>query len=97
VLVRKLHSPDAEITAISVLAWLASDGERLTRFLSLTGVEPSQVRAVAQDPGFLGAVLDHLLNDESLLQAFAADQGVDPAAISAARKRLPGGQAESGG
>ncbi len=76
--------------AISALGWLAGDGERLGRFLTLTGVEGQDVRAAAAEPGFLGAVLDHLLADESLLQAFAADQSLDPAAIAAARQRLPG-------
>ncbi len=72
------------------LGWLAADGERLGRFLALTGLEPSEIRQIAGEPGFLGAVLDHLLKDETELQAFAADQGIDPATVAQARSRLPG-------
>lgn len=88
--IRKPSSPDPETLAIAALGWLASDPERLGRFLALTGVDPAEIRRIAGEPGFLAAVLDHLLVDESSLQAFAADQGFNPASIAAARKRLPG-------
>ena len=76
--------------AISALGWIAGDEERLNRFLSLSGLEPGQIREIAGEPGFLGAVLDHLLADDAALQLFAADQGIDPLAVGAARRRLPG-------
>lgn len=91
--IRKPSSPDPETLAIAALGWLASDPERLDRFLALTGVEAGEIRAIATEPGFLGAVLDHLLADETNLQAFAADHGVDPASIASARQRLPGAPA----
>ena len=87
---RKPYRPDPEALAISALAWLAADGERIGRFLSLTGLEPGDLRSAASEPGFLGAVLDHLLADDANLQAFAADQGIDPATVSIARRALPG-------
>ncbi len=87
---RKPLPPDAETVAVAALGWIASDEGRMARFLDLTGVAPENVRRAAAEPGFLGAVLDHLLADESSLQAFAADQGLDPAAVPAARRRLPG-------
>lgn len=82
---------DAETLGISALMFLAADGERLERFLSLAGIEAGEIRAAAAEPGFLGAVLDHLLNDERLLTEFAASEGLDPGAIAPARARLPGG------
>ncbi|MET0606835.1 MAG: DUF3572 domain-containing protein [Beijerinckiaceae bacterium] len=85
---------DPENLAISALAWLAADEERLTRFLALTGIDASDIRTVAKDPGFLGAVLDHILADERLLEAFAGETAVDPAAVAAARTRLPGASRE---
>lgn len=87
--IRKPPSPDPETLAIAALGWLAADAERLGRFLALTGVEPADIRQVAAESGFLAAVLDHLLADESGLQAFAADQGLDPASIARAREKFP--------
>jgi hypothetical protein len=42
------------------------------------------------DPHFQAGVLDFVLADESLLVAFAANEGLDPAAIMRARAALPG-------
>ncbi|WP_293864953.1 DUF3572 domain-containing protein [uncultured Alsobacter sp.] len=80
--------PDAEAIAIDALAFLASDVERLGRFLALTGLSPETIREVAQTRGFMAAVLDHLASDESLLLAFAANQGLDPANVLRARESL---------
>ncbi|MBN9063687.1 MAG: DUF3572 domain-containing protein [Rhizobiales bacterium] len=88
--IRKPSPIDPETTAVAALGWIAADGARLERFLTLTGVDAAQIRQIAGEPGFLGAVLDHLLFDEANLQAFAADQGIDPATVAAARRRLPG-------
>ena len=79
---------DATAIALEALAFLAADLERLGRFLALTGLSPDTIRAAAASPGFLAAVLDHLAEDESLLVAFAANAGRDPADVLAARARL---------
>ncbi len=73
---------------MEALAYLASDVERLGRFLALTGLSPDTIRAAAASPGFLAAVLDHLAEDESLLVAFAANADRDPSEVLAARARL---------
>jgi hypothetical protein len=80
----------AKSLAIEALSFLAKDLERLGRFLALTGVNPEEIRALARDPGFLVAVLDHVLSDQSSLQAFAREAGCDPAALEAARTALDG-------
>ncbi len=80
----------AQTLAIEALSFLASDIERLEPFLSLTGVDPSNLRRVAAQPSFLIAVLDHLAGDESLLLAFAANAGHNPADIEKARQTLAG-------
>lgn len=86
---------DPEATAIAALGFLAADTERLGRFLALTGLDPGSLRAAAREPHFLGSVLDHLLNDEALLLAFAANHRIQPAAVAAARQRLGGGAREA--
>ena len=74
----------AEGLAIQALTFIVGDGERLGRFLATTGIGPAQIRAAAQEPGFLIGVLDYLAGDERLLSAFAAETGVNPADIGKA-------------
>jgi hypothetical protein len=84
-------SPDPEMLAISALAFLAEEPERLSRFLDLTGLSPATLRQAAAEPRFLASVLDYLGADESLLLAFAANAQVAPEAIAAAAGRLARG------
>ena len=84
-----------QTVAIDALGFLAGEPERLARFLALSGLGPHNLRQAATSPGFLAAVLDHLAADEPLLLAFAAAQGIDPAAVTRARDRLSGPSAES--
>lgn len=80
----------AERIAIQALGFLAADPERLERFLALSGLDPAGLRAAAAAPGFLAGVLDHLCAEEPALLAFAADAGLAPDAVAAARARLTG-------
>ena len=82
--------PDPEDLAIQALTFLAADPERLGRFMAMSGLGPETLRAAAGEPGFLVAVLDHLLSDESLLLAFAANADLAPERIAGARARLAG-------
>jgi hypothetical protein len=86
-----VNRESAEMLAISALSFLGQDADRLGRFLALTGIAPSEIRASAGDPSFLAAVLDHIAGDEMLLLAFAAQAQCDPAAIGRARSVLGGG------
>ncbi len=81
---------EAEIAALQALGFLASDPERLRRFMDLTGLSATDVRAGAEDPAFLGAILDHLLSDQPLLLIFAEDGGFKPERIVQLRRQLPG-------
>jgi hypothetical protein len=88
---RKQPSPEAaEALAVQGLTYLASDPPRLRRFLAASGLDADQIRSAATDPGFLLGVIEHILADESLLRAFAAETGVDPAAVANARTVLGG-------
>ena len=78
----------AEQLGLQALTFLAEDGERLVRFLSLTGTTPADLRAAAGQPRMLAAVLGHLLDDEPLLLVFTSMKGVDPASIAPAQALL---------
>ncbi len=89
---RRAHlTPEAaEQVAIDALSFLASKPEALGRFLALTGIEPPMLRGAAADPMFLVGILDYFLGDEPLLVAYAAQAGMPPADIAAARRALGG-------
>lgn len=71
--------------AISGLQFLVENPDALGRFLALTGIGPGDIRAAAQEPGFLTGVLEFYLEDESLLLAFSASHSIRPTMIAAAR------------
>ena len=87
---------EAESIAISAIGYIAADSDRLGRFLALTGLEPDGLRRAAGEPGFLLAILDHLCGHEPDLVAFAADAGLPPERIAAARQLLAGDENWSG-
>jgi Protein of unknown function (DUF3572) len=78
----------ATALAIAALNFLASEQERLERFLALTGLGPQSLRATAREPSFLLGVLDHVAGDETLLLAFANESGVNPEDVGRARDAL---------
>ena len=80
----------AELIAIQALGHIASDDELLSRFMSLTGVEPGDFRRLAQERSFLVAVLDFLAGHEPDLVAFAEALGQPPERVIEARHRLAG-------
>jgi Protein of unknown function (DUF3572) len=84
----------AEALAVQALNFLATEPERLGRFLALSGLGPESIRAAAAESGFLAGVLAHLGEDETLLVAFAAEAGVKPAEVDRARRLLAGGDFE---
>jgi hypothetical protein len=86
----KLSIEEAEIIALNALSFLASDAVRLDRFLRLSGVSATDIRAAAADREFLAGILNHLLQDESLLLTFAADADLDPRLPALAAKILNG-------
>lgn len=83
-----LDDAGAEAIAIALLARVAGDPDRLERFLALSGLTPGTVRAASGEPGFLAAFLDHVAADDALLVAVAAEEGIAPEAVMAARARL---------
>ena len=80
----------AEKLAIEALGFIASDPDRLGRFLAATGIGPADIRAAAREPLFLAGVLDHLASHESELMAFAEQSGSRPQDVIQSRDRLAG-------
>jgi hypothetical protein len=78
----------AEMLAIQALGFIGEEPERLNAFLHSSGLALEQIRDAARESRFLVGVLEHMLGDESLLLAFAASAGVDPAAIGQASAAL---------
>ena len=91
-----LGKDGAEEIAVSAVAYVAADSDRLERFLALSGLEPGKLRKAAGEPGFLLAVLDHLCGHEPDLIAFAAASNLPPEHVAAARQILAGDEGWSG-
>ena len=85
-----MTSEAAEGLAIQALTFIAGDGERLGRFLAMTGIGPTEIRAAARQPRFLAGILEYLASDERLAAAFAAEAGCEPAEIKMAHDALGG-------
>jgi hypothetical protein len=80
----------AETVAIQALSFIASEPDRLGRFLATTGIGPESLRAAAREPNFLLGVLDHLAADDGLLRDFASTAGIAPDTVASARNLLAG-------
>ena len=78
----------AEMLAVQALAFIAQDAERLSGFVSSSGVAVESIRAAAREPDFLVGVLEHMLADETLLIEFADSAGIDPADVGRAGQVL---------
>lgn len=81
----------AEAVAVSALSFLAADDERLGRFAALAGIDLGSIREIAGQPGFLTAVMDHIMSDEPLLLDFAASEGIRPEEVARAARVLGAG------
>lgn len=80
---------EAEILALDALRFLASEPQRIGRFMTMTGLQAADLMATAAHPALLAAVLDHLLFDETLLHLFAEEAGIPATSIGEARQKLP--------
>ncbi len=81
-------SVDAEALALRLFGRIAGDPERLGVFLAETGLSPATIRAATREPGFLGAVLEHVSAHEARLMELAGEAEVAPADIARARAML---------
>ena len=79
---------DAVALALRALAATLADQRLAERFLSLSGIDPPDLRQRAGDPAVLAALLRFLESHEPDLVAIAEELGVKPAALVAARHEL---------
>jgi hypothetical protein len=84
------NAETAETIALQMLGFLASDEERIGRFMALSGLSPNTLRSRAAEADFLGGVMDYVLADQSLLLAFAESAEIRPEDVAASRRLLPG-------
>lgn len=87
-------SPEhAEKIAIAALMWLAGNDELMPVFLGSTGASADGLRAQAQDPAFLGSVLEFLTMNDTWVTAFCDSEGLSYQEPLRARYALPGSEA----
>ena len=85
-----MNSVDAETLALKALAFLAQSPDDLERFVALSGVTAADLRARADDPEILAAVLDFVLATDERVTGFCEAAEIDPRDLHAARRALPG-------
>jgi hypothetical protein len=79
---------DPSALALRALAATIADERLASRFLSLSGIDPPELRQRADDPALLVALLQFLEAHEPDLVAIAEELGVKPEALVAARREL---------
>jgi hypothetical protein len=77
-----------ETLALAALGWIVGDAARAQRLLALTGLAPAELRARAEEPALLVAVIAFLEAYEPDLVACAETLDVTPAALVDARRML---------
>lgn len=75
------NTEDRAALALSALSWTLSDDARASRFLSLTGIEPGDLRARIADPALHEAVF-------AFLQAYQPDLVACAEALAIKPERL---------
>jgi hypothetical protein len=81
----------AEAVAAEALGWIAGDGELLGVFMGSTGIGVDDLRAAADTPEVLAAVLDFLMQDDAWVTGFCDAAGLTYDTPAQARAALPGG------
>lgn len=79
---------DPHVLGLLALGWLLQDQRRADRLLAMTGLDSDALRAGANEPAILDAVLAFLENHEPDLVSCAEDLGCSPSALVAARQEL---------
>lgn len=85
---RDATTNDPSALALRALAATLADQRLGTRFLSLSGIDPPDLRQRAGDPVLLAALLRFLEAHEPDLVAIAEEVGVKPGELVAARREL---------
>lgn len=70
------------------MGFIASDPQMITALLEMSGLQPGDLRQAAAKPEFGLFLLDFILQEDSRVLAFAADQSLRPEAVLQAREWL---------
>ena len=81
---------DAIVVGLMALCWILGDQRRADRLMALTGLVPSELKALADDTETLAAALRFLEGHEPDLVACAEALGIDPQDLVQARILLEG-------
>jgi hypothetical protein len=84
------NTSDSNVIALQLMAFIASNEDRLERFSALSGIGPFEMQSGAMDPVFLGFMLDYALQDEALILEFAQNHEISPQTLVNARRHFPG-------
>jgi hypothetical protein len=82
----------AETIGLQALTWLAGHDELLPVFQGATGSDEQDFRDRAQDPEFLGSLLDFMMMNDDWVIEFCDANGLSYDKPMTARQSLPGGQ-----
>ena len=88
----KISQESAETLALQCLGWLAGNEELLPVFLGSTGASATDLRERAQDPEFLGSLLDFVMLNDAWIIAFCEANSIPFENFKQARAALPGGE-----
>lgn len=77
-----------ETLAIEALGFIAADDTELGRFLGLSGLSIDRLKASADAPETLRAVLEYVMGHEPTARAFAEAWGYGPEDLAHAAHRL---------
>ena len=84
-------SDQAQTFALSALAALIEHEDLRDQFLGSSGLAPNELSERANDPEFLGFVLDFILQGDDAILNLSAALSVSPETFVEARVALPGG------
>ena len=86
-----MNKDKATSYAINALLWLANNQQSFEMFLNASGANPDDIRERAQDPEFLGFVLDFFMTSDELITNLSEDLNISPEQLNLARSTLTGG------
>ena len=86
-----MNKDKATSYAINALLWLADNQQSLEVFLNASGANADDLRERAQDPEFLGFVLDFFMTSDELITTLSEDLKISPNQLHIARLTLAGG------
>jgi hypothetical protein len=85
---KKMSVEEAESVALNAFSYITGDEERMSRFLSISGLRVDTIRIAAESAGFFAGILDYIASDEALLIGFAEQLNIKPERIMQAHWTL---------